>query len=564
MRFHNVTAAGGLPALILAGVLTAGCAGSGPQKTGAEPLPSDPNALVLGAEVALQRGRYREAAEAYVRAAQLAEDEALAEQAARVAYEHHQWTQVAAAADRWLGLNHTSEEARRFAAFAALRLYRIDAAAQHIDALLNTAFINPQSGFLALLSQLDDSGSEAATTAVLQALIPKYDNLTEAHYALAQAALQSENFALALRHAERARELGQYWAPAGLLLARLQMLHGQTEEALATARSVLDQEDQASYRLEYGLLLLQAGQEEAGRAELDEVANSDEKVASVAERALADIEFQMGDHDSAARRYRNLLSSGWFVYDSLFYLGAIAELREQWPEALQSYSRVNGGEMVMAAQVRAARIMVEQQGLEAGLKHLEEFAAARPQYTIEALAARANLLAAAGDRDGALALLDTAIDEYPDAIDLRYARVFQLEADDRVDDAVDELRAMYAERPADPVVLNALGYTLVDRTRHHREGFELIEAALEQTPDSGAVLDSMGWAKHRLGQHEEALQYLERARARITDPEVELHIGEVLLALGRRDEAKQVLQAAALRYPDNEKLRQRMREAAPR
>src|SRR5262245_38099699 len=123
-------------ALLLA-ALVAGCAGRQERPeappTGSTSLPGDPNALVLGAEVALQRGQYLQASQAYVRAAQTASDEELAEQATRVAHEHRQWTLVQTAAERWLELNQTNEEARRFAAFAALHLYRIDPAAEHLD-----------------------------------------------------------------------------------------------------------------------------------------------------------------------------------------------------------------------------------------------------------------------------------------------------------------------------------------------------------------------------------------------------------------------------------------------
>ena len=88
-------------------LLMAGCAGASKQSSGktVDALPDDPNALVLGAEVALQRGQYLEASRAYVKAAQGANDETLAEQATRIAYEHHQWTLVLTGAERWLELN---------------------------------------------------------------------------------------------------------------------------------------------------------------------------------------------------------------------------------------------------------------------------------------------------------------------------------------------------------------------------------------------------------------------------------------------------------------------------
>jgi tetratricopeptide (TPR) repeat protein len=517
-----------LAALLLAAVL-AGCVTSGKPKDTDPELPADPNALVLGAEMALQRGQYLEASQAYLRAAQATNDEELAEQATRVAHEHRQWSVVQAAAERWLELNHTDEEARRFAAFAALHLYRINTAAEHLSTLLETAFINPQAGFLALLPQLSEEGSSSAVTAVLKQLVGKYPEVTEAHYALAQAAVQSENLKLAMEHARKARELGPYWSPAGLLLARVQMLTGDSEGALATAKKVIEQDNQDSHRLEYALMLMQAGKEEEGRKELTALAAS-ESTGTVVERALADIDFQLGNREAAAQRFSNLVASGRFVYESLFYLGAIAEGREAWDDASQIYGRVTGGEFAVAAQTRLARIKVRQQGLEAGLKHLEEFGATRPQYRVETITARATLMSSNGDTAGALALLDT------------------------------DLRKLVADRPNDPAAVNALGYTLVDRTRHHKEGLQLIERALAETPDSGAVLDSMGWALFRVGRHQDALGYLEQAKRRINDPEVDLHLGEVLLALDRKNDARDLWQRASERYPENDEIKQRLQK----
>lgn len=565
IHVRTIALSGGFVPAVLAAVLfmaLAGCVSQGTADAGTPhadaSLPTDPNALVLGAEVALQRNKYLEASRAYVRAARLANDESLAEQATRVAYEHHQWTLVLAGAERWLELNHTNEEARRFAAFAALHLYQVDRAAEHLGALLDTAFINPAAGFLALLPQLADEGSAPATTAVLQRLAVKYSNLTEAHYALARAALQSDNLALAFEHAKKAHELGPYWAPAGLLLAQIQLARGETEPGLALAREIVARENQESYRLEYALMLLQTGKDEDARKELNALGNS-ATAAAVAERALADIEFQLGNREAAAQRYSNLVSSGRFVYESLFYLGAIAESREAWDEAVQIYGRVTGGDMAMAAQSRAARIKSTQKDVKAGLALLQDFVNTRPQYQLEGITARASLLASHGEKSRALDLLEEGLEEYPDSSELRFAYVFQLEDADQVDKAVSELRRLVADRPGDPAAINALGYTLVDRTRQHKEGMKLIEEALVLTPDSGAVLDSMGWSLHRLNRHEEALTYLQQAKRRINDPEVELHLGEVLIALGRVDEARELLRTATERYPDSPELQKRLK-----
>lgn len=279
-----------------------------------------------------------------------------------------------------------------------------------------------------------------------------------------------------------------------------------------------------------------------------------ETAGTMVERALADIDFQLGNRDAAAKRFGNLISSGQFVYESLFYLGVIAELRDQPQEAMQFYERVTAGGMAMAAQTRIARLKAKQQGLQAGLMYLQEFSASRPQFRIDAVIAQASLRTDHADSAGALELLKESLQEYPDSTELRFAQVFQLEGADQVAEAIAALRKLLADRPGDPTVENALGYTLVDRSRALREGFGLIERALARTPDNGAVLDSMGWALYRLGRPQEALQYLEHARERIDDPEVDLHLGMVLLALGRKPEAKELWHQASKRYPGDARL----------
>jgi hypothetical protein len=103
--------------------------------------------------------------------------------------------------------------------------------------------------------------------------------------------------------------------------------------------------------------------------------------------------------------------------------------------------------------------------------------------------------------------------------------------------------------------LNALGYTLVDRTRQYREGYDLVHAAFELTPDSGAVLDSLGWAQYRMGRPDEALQTLQRARERLQDPEVELHFAQVQAALKQTAQARDTVTSALDRYPEDENLK---------
>ena len=109
-----------------------------------------PEASIERAERALAARDYPAAARAYREAAQRSDDETVAEQATRTAFDNHQLREAALAADRWLELNPTSENARRYAGITALKLHRLDDAEKHFVSLLDTVYISPAAGFLAL------------------------------------------------------------------------------------------------------------------------------------------------------------------------------------------------------------------------------------------------------------------------------------------------------------------------------------------------------------------------------------------------------------------------------
>jgi tetratricopeptide (TPR) repeat protein len=103
--------------------------------------------------------------------------------------------------------------------------------------------------------------------------------------------------------------------------------------------------------------------------------------------------------------------------------------------------------------------------------------------------------------------------------------------------------------------LNALGYTLADRTDEYKEAEKLIRKALKIDPESAAIIDSYGWVLYRLGENERALEQLQKAYAILKDAEVASHIVEVLGAMNKLDEAEKVLEEAELLHPDNALLR---------
>ena len=107
--------------------------------------------------------------------------------------------------------------------------------------------------------------------------------------------------------------------------------------------------------------------------------------------------------------------------------------------------------------------------------------------------------------------------------------------------------------PDEPTALNYLGYMWAERGENLEEAFELIEKAVSLQPDSGAIVDSLGWAHYQLGDYEEALGHLEMAASMISDdPTITDHLGDVYWRLGRKIEARyQWKHALELDPPDD-------------
>lgn len=241
----------------------------------------------------------------------------------------------------------------------------------------------------------------------------------------------------------------------------------------------------------------------------------------------------------------------------LLLLGEIAQFLERPQEALDWYQRVPGGQERTEARLRIANSLYE-----LGRKD-EAFAAARKMQAdagIDDVARQSAYLLEAElrqkDKDdaGELDALARGLAAWPDDNAILYARALAWERRDDIPRAEADLRRVLVTEPENTAALNALGYTLADRTTRYQEALELIDRARAAEPDDAAIIDSYGWVLYRLGRNEEALTELRRAYTLQKDPEIAAHVGEVLWALGRQDEARQYFEESKKLDPENRSL----------
>ncbi|HXZ85032.1 MAG TPA: tetratricopeptide repeat protein [Myxococcota bacterium] len=152
-------------------------------------------------------------------------------------------------------------------------------------------------------------------------------------------------------------------------------------------------------------------------------------------------------------------------------------------------------------------------------------------------------------------MLAAALERHPQHPSIQYDRAVILEQSGHVRESVTALEQLLAQRPDDPTLQNALGYTLADHSLELTRAEALIRRALTVMPDSPAALDSLGWVHYRRGDARSAAGTLERAYSIDHDAEIAAHWGEALWMSGDHGEARRVWAAALAREPGSRPLK---------
>jgi tetratricopeptide (TPR) repeat protein len=120
-----------------------------------------------------------------------------------------------------------------------------------------------------------------------------------------------------------------------------------------------------------------------------------------------------------------------------------------------------------------------------------------------------------------------------------YFRGICYEREKQWDKAEADLKMALQLFPDQPQVLNYLGYSWIDQGINLDEGMRMIRRAVDQRPEDGYIVDSLGWVYYRQGDYAEAMKNLERAvELKPDDPTINDHLGDVYWRLGRTLEAQ--------------------------
>jgi len=523
--------------------------------------------LLVG-DIALQRGEPALAARAYYDVARETRDPKFARRATEIALAARQRTLALDSATLWVELDPTADRAKQVVAGlkGGSDVRGADLKADLERALAEAATAGPRLGeaFLELNRALASEPDKAATLKLVQALAQPYPNNAEAQFAVALAAYNTgladfESSTIALQAIDRALKQKPDWEQA--ILLKVEILSKQSmDRAGDYLVEILKSNPDAKY-INSALVQVRIQQKRYGDAAaiLQKLAEQDPGNHEY-EFGMAMLAMQTKDWAKAERLLEQLNRAGYGddgVVES--YLAQVAEETGRYELALERFKAVPDGERGWYAKLRAAAMLGKLGRLDEARTYLDDLPAVTRDQKVQVQQVAAQLLRDAGNNKAAYEILDSALGQYPDEPDLLYDLAMVAEKLDRIDVLEAKLTRLVELKPTNAQALNALGYTLVDRTPRVSEGLALIQRALAMSPDDPFILDSVGWAQYRLGHLDEAEKYLRQAMEQRPDPEIAAHLGEVLWAKGERKLAQDLWQSQLKNAPDNAVLLETVR-----
>jgi tetratricopeptide (TPR) repeat protein len=516
----------------------------------AQELTDDMMYDILLAEIAGQRGELEASVAHYLRAASEANDPRVAERAVQIASFAKQYDLALRAARRWVALDPDNVDAHKTLTVLALETGDMDAVVTEVGYLMDVAE-SPEEGYRMATAILARNSDKQAALAAMQQLVARYPENPYAWMALSRIAVVAEQLQQALEAVDKALVLEANLPEAVILKAQILVrLERNAEATNLLQQAVAVHPDDTNLHFAYGRMLLDAEDMEGARKQFARVVKLEPDNADGL-YSLALLELETKRFRSGEKHLKRLIELDQRVQNAYYYLGYAALEQGDDDAALEWYGKVESGDYWSQAQLRIAGILVRKGDIETMQNQMRVLRQKNPEQAVEFYLLEGRVLTDAGHHAAAYEVYDSALKVSPDDEDLLYARALAAEKLGWLEAAEADMRRILANDPDNVRTLNALGYTLADRTDRYQEALSYISRAYAQKPDDPAIIDSMGWVQFRLGKLEQARQYLQTAWEQTRDSEIGAHLGEVLWALGEREAARAIWKTSRETTPDN-------------
>lgn len=516
----------------------------------------------LVAEIADQRGHWQAAYISMLSVAQQTRDPRLARRAAEIAMNGRQIDAALDAVRLWHSLAPESEEASHFFMTLLIANGHLREAVPLLQQRLQIAAPSTRPTLiLHTYRLLGASQDKQAAFQVLEQILAPYASLPETHLSLAQAAFAAGDTARASSEAQTALQANPRSELAVLILA--QVTPDKQQGADILARFLERNPTSREVRLAYARMLVEQSQFARAQQQFKHLL-VDQPGDLTALYAIGLLSMQAREPQEAERyltRYLEALAESPTEErdptQALLMLAQIAEDKNDIPAALAWLEQVEAPtpEADFELQLKRAQLRAKQGEVTGALKLLDNLKPQDESRQVQLILARAQIHRNANQSRQAYAVLEKALKRYPDNTSLLYDYAMVAESLKRYQPMEQSLRKIIRLAPDNQHAYNALGYSLADRNVRLKEAHDLIKRAFELAPEDPFIMDSMGWIEFRMGRLAEAEKLLRRAYELRPDAEIAAHLGEVLWAKGRRDDARIVWREATLKDPKNDTLK---------
>jgi len=508
---------------------------------------------ILLAEIAGQRGKIDVAVDNYLDLAKSTRDPVVIERATRISVYARNNESAYEAASLWVEVDPMNPDAHQVLTVMTLREGNIDQALHHLEIILENSHGQFDQKLWMIANFLGREDDQAAVLQLMERVMENHMDDAEAMFAFAHVTARMGDMERSQDLLERVLELKPDNNAAAMTYLALLQKKGESNKALEWIESALeDKEDDFNMRMAYARLLTEAKRFDDARLQFEILSEQAPNNVDVI-YALGLLYLQTNRLDEAEKYFLRLTGLKKRVFDANYYLARIAEEKDQLDKASDLYQGVHGGENYLDARIRLSLLLAKQGNVDKALSNIRSIQKSKGSSRLILIQAEGEILINAKRYQEAMDFFNGAIEEKSHA-DILYSRAMLAEKMGRMDLLETDLKTILEEDANNATALNALGYTLADRTDRYEEAYGYIQRAYELSPSDFYILDSMGWVLYRLGRLDEAVEYLQKAIKLRNDPEIAAHLGEVLWVRGDRQAAKDIWDTALKDTPTDDRL----------
>ena len=502
-------------------------------------------------ELSAQRGQVAEAGDSYFDLAMSTRDVTVIQRAIQFASVNSDINALLQLGMLWAQLEPTNPQPQLLLSIQFLESGAFEQAISHMSRVLE---LGGDMDFAALSSRTGRLNPQLRSVLIenLARLKVEFNKQTSIHLTLVQLLAQNGNFEEALTEVEQLKDNTDLTPNIVMLQSQILQNMERPAQSMRVMRSgVARFKTDKALRLNYARLLIQNEEYDQAQEQFQILVEQNPQDWETL-YSIALLDTQLENFNSAIAAYIKLIDADQRADESQYNLGIIYQRQDNLEKSIEHFRQVRiGTNNFLSAQQQATRLSIQSGRLDDAHDWLSQLSRGQPRLEVLFTTIESSLLIQEEHFDAAEQLLDTALNKFPNEMDLLFARVLYFDSQSDQEGSERDLVQIIRMQPEDSRALNHLGYMLADQTTRYEEALELIERAIAISPDEPSIIDSLGWALYKVGRYEEALVQMRRAFAAFPDDEVASHLGEVLWALGRFDEAMGVWQDALKTDPES-------------